>query len=106
MCADGCTGCMGATEFCPSLDGTASLMGSIHPRIKRPVGQRLAHASAVVVYGKQGVATGPTLSGCRLESGGRSITLAFNASLLGTTERVAVQPGEWQTWPGASKMRE
>ena len=97
----GCTGCMAPGEFCASLDGTASFMGPIHPRDKKPVGVRLAQAGAVVAYGHPGAATGPTLSGCRVD--GATITLAFNTTLLGS-DNVSVVPGEWQTWPGASKV--
>lgn len=31
----------------------------IHPKIKKPVGDRLANAALVLLYGKEGVATGP-----------------------------------------------
>lgn len=53
---------------------------SIHPRLKKPVGQRLAAAALSAVYGWPGPVTGPTLAGCSLGPG--TLTLAFNASLL------------------------
>ena len=86
------------------LDRRSALTAAIrpiHPRDKKVVGERLARAGAVVGYGQPGVATGPTLSGCRVD--GDKVTLAFNATLLGSDE-VAVVPGPWQTWKGASKM--
>ena len=74
----------------------------------------------MIGYGKLGAATGPTLSGCRLEEGdaghggtdggggsggggGGVVTLVFNTTLLGT-DSVSVVPGAWQTWPNASKV--
>ena len=43
-------------------------MGSIHPRVKRPVGARLAAAAAVLAYGQDDrPATGPVVAGCALE---------------------------------------
>ena len=54
-------------------------------------------------YGAGGCGTGPTLAGCRVDGPRGTLTLSFNATLLGA-DSVAVVPGEWQTWPGASKM--
>ncbi|CAK0871817.1 unnamed protein product [Prorocentrum cordatum] len=60
-----------------------NFMGPIHPRVKRPVGRRLALAAARQLVGEAGSGawTGPTISGCRLD-GGR-LELFFNSSLLG-----------------------
>jgi sialate O-acetylesterase len=56
---------------------------SIHPRLKKPVGQRLAAAGLPLIYPEAGFAgpiTGPTLSGCSLASD--SLILHINATLL------------------------
>ena len=37
--------------YCDVLHGTPVYMGGIHPRIKRPVGERLATAAYNLVYG-------------------------------------------------------
>ena len=84
-------GCAGCDGYCDSLMGTSWYMGPIHPRSKKPVGQRLAQAAAVAVYGLPGAATGPTISGCRVDAAGASVTVTFNASLLGA-DAVQVQP--------------
>ena len=76
------------TRYCDSTMGTNFYMGPIHPRSKKPVGVRLAQAAAVTVYGQPGTFTGPTISGCRVSGG--SVTVTFNASLLGS-ETVQVQ---------------
>ena len=47
--------------------------GPIHPRIKKPVGERLAAAAMGVVYGSSGAYAGPTISGCSVAAG--SITV-------------------------------
>ena len=85
-------------------------MGSIHPRLKRPVGRRLAHAAAHLLLQQHqqrekknnagsggvtaagGAATGPTIAGCRhtavANTAGSAhvvhqLVLQFNTSLLG-----------------------
>ena len=76
-------------------------MGPIHPRIKKPVGERLATAAmgkmrscfvytcrrlidlsriAGVVYGGEGAYAGPTLAGCTATAD--AITIRFNTTLL------------------------
>ena len=77
------------TKTCPGCD-TADpdynclqtwYMGpGIHPRLKKPVGQRLAAAALVLAYGWPGPATGPTLAGCTYAAG--ALTLAFDAAAL------------------------
>lgn len=47
------------------LDGT----DDIHPTNKKPVGERIANAAAVRVYGKEGVASGPMYNGCEIKDG-------------------------------------
>jgi hypothetical protein len=62
------------------MTNTSFYMGPIHPRIKKPVGERLATAAMGVAYGGAGAYAGPTLSGCTAAAG--SITVRFNSSLL------------------------
>lgn len=77
-------------------------MGGIHPRLKRPVGRRLAHAIVQLVPGYRDIVvasgmsrgsakTGPTLAGCSLNEGGSSLELHFNKSLLGS-EALMLRP--------------
>jgi hypothetical protein len=65
-------------------------MGPIHPRDKKPVGDRLAQSAGVTVYGKPGAFTGPTISGCTVNAASNTVTVTFNASLLGA-DTVQVQ---------------
>lgn len=71
LCAPACT----STE-------TRSVMGGIHPRWKRPVGDRLGTAAYNTVYGGTKAYTGPTLSSCSHSGSGKSLTIDFNTSLL------------------------
>jgi hypothetical protein len=48
-------------------------MGSIHPRLKYPVGHRLATLAMAVAYGGKGPISGPTISGCEVREE-RSVT--------------------------------
>jgi hypothetical protein len=58
-------------------------MGGIHPRSKKPVGDRLAKAAFNTVYGGKAAFTGPTLSGCTLANGSSpSLTIEFDTSML------------------------
>ena len=57
-------------------------MGPIHPRDKKPVGNRLARAAAAFVYKKAGAYTGPTITGCTVASDKQSVRITFNASLF------------------------
>eukprot|EP01060_Flectonema_neradi_P022565 TRINITY_DN30805_c0_g1_i1.p1 TRINITY_DN30805_c0_g1~~TRINITY_DN30805_c0_g1_i1.p1 ORF type:complete len:736 (+),score=147.42 TRINITY_DN30805_c0_g1_i1:123-2330(+) len=54
-------------------------MGSIHPRIKLPVGRRLATAAYNLYYGGSGLRASPAISGCSVN--GDKININF--SLLG-----------------------
>ena len=67
-------------DACAAYVGTKSYMGGIHPRIKKPVGERLAIAAMGVAYGAPGAVSGPTISGCDVH--GTSLTIRYNASLL------------------------
>eukprot|EP00040_Diaphanoeca_grandis_P010747 m.55043 g.55043 ORF g.55043 m.55043 type:complete len:828 (+) comp22015_c0_seq1:144-2627(+) len=64
---------------CAAAFNTPSF-GSIHPRDKKPVGDRLGQAAYNLVYGGGGALAGPTLSGCSLA--GSTLTIKFNTSLL------------------------
>ena len=88
VCASHGSGGAGCAAYCDSTGRTRWYMGPIHPRSKKPVGARLAQAAGVQVYGLPGAATGPTLSGCSVS--GMSITVKFNAQLLGA-DAVQVQ---------------
>jgi hypothetical protein len=65
---------------CAAAAGTPT-MGGIHPRSKLPLGERLAAAAFNSVYGGDGATTGPTLSGCKIDSTS-SLTIQFNTTLL------------------------
>ncbi len=73
-----CTDCV---EYCSVLHSTNYFMGPIHPRLKKPLGERLATAARVVAYGAKGPATGPTISGCRVDTKARTLALSFNPDL-------------------------
>jgi sialate O-acetylesterase len=67
-------------DACKALTNTSFYMGPIHPRIKKPVGERLAFACSNLVYGGTGAVSGPTIAGCSVV--GTTIEVKFNASLL------------------------
>ena len=61
---------------------TPSMGVTIHPRVKRQVGARLAQAAWSLYYDHPEVAfTGPVVSGCTIDA--KTLTVAFNTSLLG-----------------------
>lgn len=61
---------------------TSFFMGAIHPRVKRPVGQRLAHAARALVYNDSASAfTGPVARTCLISRSG-TLTIGFDGSLL------------------------
>ena len=78
------TKCAGRESLCATAcaadSGTPCLMGGIHPRSKKPVGDRLGRAMVNTVYGGSGAFTGPTLSSCA--TSGTSLTIQFNTTLL------------------------
>jgi hypothetical protein len=66
---------------------TPQLMGGVHPSTKIHVGHRLAQAAWSLHYDHPEVAwTGPVVSACGIEaaSGGKTLRVEFNTSLLGT----------------------
>jgi hypothetical protein len=72
-------------------DTTPSFMGGIHPRIKPPVGRRLAQAYVNQFAGGGAPFTGPTIAGCALDATAGTITVAYDSALL-RGEPVLVQP--------------
>eukprot|EP00038_Savillea_parva_P008482 m.177256 g.177256 ORF g.177256 m.177256 type:complete len:720 (-) comp14315_c0_seq1:22-2181(-) len=74
---------------CAAEDGTMSFMGGLHPRSKRPVGQRLARACYNTVYGGTKTFTGPTISGCTMSKS--TLVIDFNTTLL-RGETVELRP--------------
>eukprot|EP01052_Picozoa_sp_SAG31_P053586 SAG31_NODE_13813_length_845_cov_0.754692_1_plen_104_part_10 len=74
----------------------------IHPRAKLAVGTRLASAALALYYDATKQHTLPVLSGCALSADGVSLTISFNASLLGDDE---LQVHSWnRSQHGASAM--
>jgi hypothetical protein len=57
-------------------------MGSLHPRLKEPVGRRLATALVALHYGGNGTVTGPTVAGCTVGQTSHNIVVRFNRTLL------------------------
>jgi sialate O-acetylesterase len=85
---------------CAGLLNTSFYMGPIHPRLKKPVGDRLALAARNLLFGGTGAFAGPTLQGCALSADGASLAIAFNRSLLrGGSVGLKAYP------PGRSAMR-
>jgi len=87
--------CAGHEEECApacASSETRAVMGGIHPRWKKPVGDRLGTAAYNTVYGGAAAYTGPTLSGCSYESG--SLIVTFNSTLLrGDKLKIGKFPG-------------
>jgi hypothetical protein len=61
---------------------TPQFMGSLHPRLKEPVGRRLATSLMSLHYEGSGTVTGPTIAGCKYDEGHQVITVQFNKTLL------------------------
>ena len=57
-------------------------LGPLHPRLKRPVGERLARGLHALAYNGTGIRQGPSFVGCSVAPDGRSLVIGFNASLL------------------------
>ena len=74
---------------CAADADTATVMGGIHPRSKKPVGDRLGRAAYNTIYGGTRAYTGPTLAGCSLEGG--KLTIRFNTTLL-RDDQLKLQP--------------
>eukprot|EP00038_Savillea_parva_P019741 m.28625 g.28625 ORF g.28625 m.28625 type:complete len:802 (+) comp4534_c0_seq1:76-2481(+) len=65
---------------CAMSADTATMMGGLHPRCKKALGDRAGAAGFAQVYGGTNAATGPTLSSCAVT--GNTLTINFNASLM------------------------
>ena len=68
--------------FARNSTATPQFMGSLHPRLKYPVGRRLAVGLVATAYGGNNTVTGPTLSGCTFNNASHSILIHFNKTLL------------------------
>jgi hypothetical protein len=84
----------------------------LHPRLKKPIGERLAQAAIRQVYGHAvGAATGPTISGCSVRPRSAEIgeiELRFDRTKLGG-ERVRVHNyshGAGAGWSGLEVLTE
>ena len=56
-------------------------LGTLHPRMKKPLGRRLAAGLHATAYNGSGPVIGPVLAGCSVEDG-RILRLKFNTKLL------------------------
>ena len=78
--------------YCNAVEGNPFFMGGIHPRLKHPVGQRLASAAFSLVYGSKGAVAGPTIRGCDYENDGNknkaTLTIKFSALQLGNEQMI------------------
>jgi hypothetical protein len=82
--------CEAGVSDCPGCDtsdaryncSSPNVGPSIHPRIKVPVGQRLAAGALVTSYGFSGPVTGPTIAGCSYTPGAATLSVAFDTALL------------------------
>ena len=87
------TTCAGREALCaPACDAKANsliVMGGIHPRSKKPVGERLARGAFNSAYGGKGAVTGPTIASCTLA--GATLSVAFDTGLL-KGDSVVLQP--------------
>jgi hypothetical protein len=101
------------TKQCPGCDTADPLydclqpwyMGpGIHPRLKKPVGQRLAASALVSIYGFEGPVTGPTIAGCTYSSSAQTLTVSFNATLLAGSPVVVKPYGSKASLSGLSVL--
>ena len=74
-------------DFCVSAYANNFYMGTIHPRLKYPLGSRVAETVARSVYEMKEenghvISTGPTLAGCAVDNYSKSLRVFFNATLL------------------------
>ena len=68
-------------DACLAMTNTSYYMGPIHPRIKKPVGERLALAAMGVAFDGKKPYAGPTISGCTY-GGAKTLTVEYNSTLL------------------------
>ena len=94
-CSAGTKGKPGMCDMaCATAAGTAT-KGGIHPRSKSPVGERLATSAFNQFYGGKGANTGPTLSGCAIDTSTTTTSTTTTAKLTqltaSTSKSVAIQ---------------
>eukprot|EP00039_Didymoeca_costata_P008455 m.112529 g.112529 ORF g.112529 m.112529 type:complete len:672 (-) comp14091_c0_seq2:383-2398(-) len=74
-----------ATE-CNAYEGTHQLMSGIHPRLKKPLGDRLAQGMHALVYPDEYTPdtplVGPYLAGCALDMSKQELIITFNSTML------------------------
>ena len=87
---------------CDGLLNTTYYLGPIHPRIKLPVGRRLALAAHGLVYGGAHAIGGPQISGCEVIHD--RITVKFNTTLLTSKGRVGVKAYDAVTTNSAMRV--
>lgn len=66
---------------------------NIHPKFKKPVGQRLARLALAQVYGREVAARGPIMSGTEAKDGTLTVTFEHAGSGLKTSDGRADIPG-------------
>ena len=87
---------------------TPSYLGGLHPRLKSPLGHRLAQSFINLFMGGSAPFTGPTIVGCSLDAANSTLTVAYNVTLL-RGESVLVRPfaanlSAWGTRDSSSFM--
>ena len=95
----------------PSGVAGSNYMGGIHPRLKRPVGRRLALAAMAQLYPTvtdpttTGAASALTIAGCGVTADAQALVLHFNSTLLGK-DAVLVQPFDTNMsgWSGVDSL--
>eukprot|EP01084_Bolivina_argentea_P298717 514820_1 len=66
--------------------------GTLHPRVKQPIGERLAYAGYNILYGKSSNMVGyPLISGCIMNENTKQIVVTFNSTFL-NNQKVKVVP--------------
>lgn len=99
------------TKTCPACDtvdaryncSAPSEGPEIHPRLKVPVGQRLAVGALVSAYGFPGPAAGPTISGCTYTAGAGA-SLLVNFSVPAGAAMLVVDNGGGAAFSGFSAL--
>ena len=57
-------------------------LGTLHPRMKKPLGKRLAQGLHATAYNGAMPVSGPVIAGCQVSADARSLVLEFNGTLL------------------------
>eukprot|EP01084_Bolivina_argentea_P088129 159117_1 len=91
----GCKECLDATAPYTANNslgnGTAWMMGPVHPRPKIFLGERMAIVVAKFVYGVDQIYSGPLLSGCYIDDNSKTLTIQFNKTMM-YDEKLFYQP--------------